>query len=154
MRASDWLAELEWHFGSVTDTLRFSSHGYVSHPADEPANTVYERRLMAIGAFGVHLFGPGRTMGAGSVSVTDLTIANVDDALSDYIHYGFDGRTVVLRRLTDPRGPLAMGNLFGPTNMLEVLFNLQTVYGDPRYRPSPWLRRRGALGLSLLHEEE
>ena len=32
--------------------------------------------------------------------------------------------------------------------------NLQTVYGDPRYRPSPWLRRRGALGLSLLHEEQ
>ncbi len=111
MRASDWLAELEWHFGSVTDTLRFSSHGYVSHPADEPANTVYERRLMAIGAFGVHLFGPGRTMGAGSVSVTDLTIANVDDALSDYIHYGFDGRTVVLRRLTDPRGPLATSEI-------------------------------------------
>lgn len=53
-----------------------------------------------------------------------------------------------------PNGPLAMGNLYGPTNMLEVLFNMQTVYGDPRYRPSPWLRRRGALGLSLLHEEE
>jgi 3-hydroxybutyryl-CoA dehydrogenase len=27
------------------------------------------------------------------------------------------------------------------------------VYGDPRYRPSPWLRRRGAIGLSLLHTE-
>ena len=51
------------------------------------------------------------------------------------------------------RGPLALGDLYGPTNMLEVLFNLQTVYGDPRYRPSPWLRRRGAIGLSLLHEE-
>jgi 3-hydroxybutyryl-CoA dehydrogenase len=42
----------------------------------------------------------------------------------------------------------------GPTNILEVLFNMQTVYGDPRYRPSPWLRRRGAIGLSLLHTEE
>ena len=42
----------------------------------------------------------------------------------------------------------------GPASVLEVLFNLQTVYGDPRYRPSPWLRRRGAIGLSLLHEEE
>ena len=52
-----------------------------------------------------------------------------------------------------PMGPLAMGDRWGPTNMLEVLFNLQTVYGDPRYRPSPWLRRRGALGLSLTHEE-
>ncbi len=52
-----------------------------------------------------------------------------------------------------PLGPLAMGDRYGPANMLEVLFNLQTVYGDPRYRPSPWLRRRGAIGLSLLHEE-
>ena len=52
-----------------------------------------------------------------------------------------------------PLGPLAMGDRIGPTNVLEILFNLQTVYGDPRYRPSPWLRRRGALGLSLTHEE-
>ena len=53
-----------------------------------------------------------------------------------------------------PLGPLAMGDRWGPTNVLEVLFNMQTVYGDPRYRPSPWLRRRGAIGLSLMHEEE
>ena len=41
-----------------------------------------------------------------------------------------------------------------PYSILEVLFNMQTVYGDPRYRPSPWLRRRGAIGLSLLHTED
>ena len=52
-----------------------------------------------------------------------------------------------------PHGPLALGDLLGPTNVLEVLFNMQTVYGDPRYRPSPWLRRRGAIGLSLKHVE-
>ena len=46
-----------------------------------------------------------------------------------------------------------MGNRYGPTNILEVLFNMQTVYGDQRYRPSPWLRRRGAIGLSLMHKE-
>ncbi|RZL62928.1 MAG: 3-hydroxyacyl-CoA dehydrogenase [Variovorax sp.] len=65
-----------------------------------------------------------------------------------------DLETAVKLGLGYPQGPLAMGDLYGPTNMLEVLFNLQTVYGDPRYRPSPWLRRRGALGLSLMHEEE
>ncbi|RZM01616.1 MAG: 3-hydroxyacyl-CoA dehydrogenase, partial [Variovorax sp.] len=65
-----------------------------------------------------------------------------------------DLETAVRLGLGYPRGPLAMGDLYGPTNMLEVLFNLQTVYGDPRYRPSPWLRRRGALGLSLMHEED
>ena len=52
-----------------------------------------------------------------------------------------------------PLGPLAMGDRYGPANVLEVLFNMQTVYGDQRYRPSPWLRRRGAIGLSLSHEE-
>jgi 3-hydroxybutyryl-CoA dehydrogenase len=52
-----------------------------------------------------------------------------------------------------PLGPLAMGDRYGPATVLEVLFNMQTVYGDPRYRPSPWLRRRGAIGLSLTHEE-
>ncbi len=62
--------------------------------------------------------------------------------------------TAVRLGLGYPQGPLAMGDALGPTNVLEVLFNLQTVYGDPRYRPSPWLRRRGALGLSLTHEEE
>jgi 3-hydroxybutyryl-CoA dehydrogenase len=65
-----------------------------------------------------------------------------------------DLETAVTMGLGYPLGPLAMGNRYGPANVLEVLFNLQTVYGDPRYRPSPWLRRRGAIGLSLLHEED
>ena len=52
-----------------------------------------------------------------------------------------------------PKGPLSMGDELGVQNVFEILFNMQTVYGDPRYRPSPWLRRRAALGLSLLHEE-
>ena len=64
-----------------------------------------------------------------------------------------DLETAVTLGLGYPIGPLAMGNRWGPSNILEVLFNMQTVYGDPRYRPSPWLRRRGAIGLSLLHEE-
>ena len=52
-----------------------------------------------------------------------------------------------------PSGPLSMGDAVGGQNILEILFNMQTVYADPRYRASPWLRRRAAMGLSLLHME-
>jgi 3-hydroxybutyryl-CoA dehydrogenase len=83
------------------------------------------------------------------------TIVNIAaDICQQHICTPADLEIAVTLGLGYPLGPLAMGNRYGPTNVLEVLFNLQTVYGDPRYRPSPWLRRRGAIGLSLLHEEE
>ncbi len=55
--------------------------------------------------------------------------------------------------LAYPQGPLALGDATGAGRVLTILENLQRVYGDPRYRPSPWLRRRAQLGLSLLTTE-
>jgi len=52
-----------------------------------------------------------------------------------------------------PEGPLAMGDKIGTDRILMILENMQACYGDMRYRPSPWLRRRTKLGLSLLHDE-
>ena len=49
-----------------------------------------------------------------------------------------------------PQGPLALGDTLGTGAILEVLQNLYVLYGDPRYRPSPWLLRRARLGMSLL----
>ena len=90
--------------------------------------------------------------------VTQRVVAAIVNIASDICQQGIcsptDLETAVKLGLGYPMGPLEMGNCYGPTNVLEVLFNMQTVYGDPRYRPSPWLRRRGAIGLSLLHEEE
>ncbi len=90
--------------------------------------------------------------------VTQRVVATIVNIATDICQQRIcspqDLETAVTLGLGYPLGPLAMGNRWGPTNILEVLFNLQTVYGDPRYRPSPWLRRRGAIGLSLLHEEE
>jgi 3-hydroxybutyryl-CoA dehydrogenase len=51
-----------------------------------------------------------------------------------------------------PTGPLALGDRIGPKTVLQILETIQTITGDPRYRPSLWLRRRATLGLSLLHE--
>ena len=89
--------------------------------------------------------------------VTQRVIAHIVNIASDICQQGIcspqDLETAVTLGLGYPQGPLALGNLCGPTNILEVLFNMQTVYGDTRYRPSPWLRRRGAIGLSLLQEE-
>jgi 3-hydroxybutyryl-CoA dehydrogenase len=89
--------------------------------------------------------------------VTQRVVATIVNIASDICQQRIcspkDLETAVTLGLGYPLGPLAMGDRWGPANMLEVLFNLQTVYGDPRYRPSPWLRRRGAIGLSLTHEE-
>ena len=89
--------------------------------------------------------------------VTQRVVAAIVNIASDICQQNIcspqDLETAVTLGLGYPMGPLAMGDRYGPTNILEVLFNMQTVYGDQRYRPSPWLRRRGAIGLSLMHEE-
>ena len=89
--------------------------------------------------------------------VTQRVVATIVNIASDMCQQGIcspkDLEIAVTLGLGYPLGPLAMGDRYGPTNILEVLFNMQTVYGDQRYRPSPWLRRRGAIGLSLMHME-
>ena len=55
--------------------------------------------------------------------------------------------------LNYPRGPLGWGDLIGGARILAILRGLHQATGDPRYRPSPWLSRRVALGTSLLMAE-
>jgi 3-hydroxybutyryl-CoA dehydrogenase len=61
-------------------------------------------------------------------------------------------RAVVLG-LGYPRGPLAMGDAAGAPRILAILEAMHDFYQEPRYRPSPWLRRRARLGVSLLTAE-
>jgi 3-hydroxybutyryl-CoA dehydrogenase len=51
--------------------------------------------------------------------------------------------------LNYPKGPLALGDMLGPTRVLAVLDGMQAVTLDPKYRASAWLRRRAKLGVSL-----
>jgi 3-hydroxybutyryl-CoA dehydrogenase len=59
----------------------------------------------------------------------------------------------VVLGLNYPSGPLTFGETLGPKIVLRILEGLYASYGDPRYRPSPWLRRRALLGLSLFDTE-
>ncbi|MBE0597625.1 MAG: 3-hydroxyacyl-CoA dehydrogenase, partial [Desulfuromonadales bacterium] len=52
-----------------------------------------------------------------------------------------------------PYGPLAFGDHLGSQRILQILQAMFHYYGDPRYRPSPWLSRRAHLGISLLTPE-
>jgi len=49
-----------------------------------------------------------------------------------------------------PKGPLGFAAHYNPSRILAILEGMQACYGhEPRYRPSPWLRRRVQLGLPL-----
>jgi 3-hydroxybutyryl-CoA dehydrogenase len=52
-----------------------------------------------------------------------------------------------------PQGPLAWGDALGASTVLRILDSMHAFYGDPRYRASPWLKRRALLGVSLTTPE-
>jgi len=52
-----------------------------------------------------------------------------------------------------PRGPLAWGDHLGAERIVAILQAQLRLTGDPRYRPSPWLARRVALGVPLTTPE-
>lgn len=59
----------------------------------------------------------------------------------------------VMLGLGYPKGPLAFGDALGLDRILTILKKRLEFYGDPRYRPSPWLTRRAQLKISLLTSE-
>ncbi|OEC45281.1 3-hydroxyacyl-CoA dehydrogenase [Pseudomonas sp. 1D4] len=87
--------------------------------------------------------------------VVQRTLAGIVNLACDIAQQGIATPTdidlAVRLGLGYPHGPLAWGDRLGPARVLSILQRLQALSGDPRYRPSPWLRRRARLGLSLLH---
>jgi len=59
----------------------------------------------------------------------------------------------VMLGLGYPKGPLGFGDALGAQRVLTILENMHDFYDEPRYRPSPWLKRRAKLGASLLTPE-
>lgn len=53
-----------------------------------------------------------------------------------------------------PHGPLSFGDQYGVVQIEQIMRELHNLYQEPRYRLSPWLRRRAQLGLPLTTPEE
>lgn len=89
--------------------------------------------------------------------IAQRIVANIINTACDIAQEGIAGPqdidTGARLGLGYPNGPLSLGDGIGSGRLLEILENLHTLYGDPRYRPSIWLRRRAMLGLSLLSTE-
>lgn len=107
MRASEYLVDIEAHDGASIRMLRVSTCGYVTGPADTPANTVYDAQISDAGSFAASFFGTGRTMGQAEVGYGDLVLANADGALDDWLDYAFDGRPIVVRRIEGRNAPFS-----------------------------------------------
>lgn len=81
-------------------------------------------------------------------------IVNVGcDIVQQRIASPADLDAAVMLGLGYPKGPLGMGDAVGAPKILAILEAMHAFYGEPRYRPSPWLKRRASLGVSLLSNE-
>ncbi|MBF0167762.1 MAG: 3-hydroxyacyl-CoA dehydrogenase [Alphaproteobacteria bacterium] len=89
--------------------------------------------------------------------VAQRVVANLVNIASEIAQMGIasplDIDTAVRLGLGYPMGPLAWGDALGAARILALLDNLHDNTKDPRWRASPWLKRRAELGLSLLSVE-
>jgi 3-hydroxybutyryl-CoA dehydrogenase len=108
-----------------------------------------------------------RTLGQGGVPVTVIhdspgfvaqrVVATIVNIGCDIAQQRIASPEAIDRAVTlglgYPQGPLALGDRLGARRILAVLEALRAATGDPRYRASPWLRRRALLNVSLTTPE-
>ncbi|MFC5695637.1 3-hydroxyacyl-CoA dehydrogenase [Pseudomonas sp. GCM10022186] len=89
--------------------------------------------------------------------IVQRTLASIVNLACDIAQQGIatpaDIDQAVRLGLGYPQGPLEWGDQLGAARLLRILERMHALSGDPRYRPSPWLRRRASLGLSLRQPE-
>ena len=82
------------------------------------------------------------------------TIVNISSEIAQMrIATPDDINKAVTLGLAYPKGPLEFGDFLGAAKIHAILTAMHDFYGDPRYRPSPWLTRRARLGISLMTPE-
>ena len=121
-------------------------------PATDPTYRVAAQALFARGGQAVSVIHDSPGFIVQRVLATVINIAC--EIAQQRIASPADIDTAVTLGLGYPKGPLAWGDALGPARIVEILHALEVATGDPRYRVSPWLRRRARLGLSLLTPED
>ncbi len=108
-----------------------------------------ERALAAFAANGTKAFLVRDSVGLIAQRVL-AHIVNIACSIAEQrIASAADIDTAVRLGLAYPRGPLEWGDAIGATTVRDILHAMLADTGDPRYRPTAWLVRRAALGLSL-----
>ncbi len=99
-----WMIELEAaadDAGTLITHHWASGRGHVTGPAETPAHTIFQARVIDPGNTERHLFGSGRTRGASSVGYGKVDINNMDGKLDTVLMQGM-GRPLIIRK--GPRG--------------------------------------------------
>ena len=91
-----YLAILEPHdpVAAATVSLHLGDAGYVTGPAENPANQYFEPRLVSALNFERHLFQSGSLGGRSVPGFGTLELNNADGGLDAWAGYAFDGRRV------------------------------------------------------------
>lgn len=85
---------------SSTVTLRYcTGTGYVTGPADTPANATYLPRVSNPGNFTRNIFSAGKTGGASQVGYGAVVLVNTDGGLDDLGDYAFGGRACTIKEV-------------------------------------------------------
>lgn len=78
-------------------TFYVASGEYRTKPADSPPNRNFINAMADPGNLGVSVYKSGQTGGYGSLEPGTMRLVNSDGRFDQWINYGFDGRSLVLR---------------------------------------------------------
>jgi hypothetical protein len=151
-----WLLFAQPYDESITGirSLYFSDVGFVTSPAESPANTYWDRRIEVPLVVSQSLFSGADIGGRSEVSIGQITLANQDGALDALADYDWDGRLIEVRysALANPVladfavvfSGTAERIITGDEIAIEVR-DLQILFDEP-YQPARFLGTGGVEG--------
>lgn len=119
-----------------TKVLRYSTgRGYTTKPGDTPSNAYFEPRVINPGELRRHVFSARRTTGRSQIGFGVVELVNADGGLDDLRSYGFDGRSIVIRRgEQDAAYPSGFTTMISATmDQVELTLDRVTIHVRDRF---------------------